>query len=89
LEGIQTLSNKYETDQMLQKTIETNNRLSKHIEALWEEIGEKQSKIYELNYEISELKEEKKDSSKKEDLIERAQFQKDWLENHNHRKVDN
>ena len=74
---------------MLQKTIETNNRLSKHIEALWEEIGEKQSKIYELNYEISELKEEKKDSSKKEDLIERAQFQKDWLENHNHSKVDN
>ena len=75
---------------MLQKTIETNNRLSKHIEALWEEIGEKQSKIYELNYEISELKRgEKKIAQKKKILIERAQFQKDWLENHNHRKVDN
>jgi len=73
---------------MLRQSVETNNKLTKHIEALWVEIGEKQSKIYELNYEISEL-DEKKDSSKKEDLIERAQFQKDWLENYNHRKVDN
>ena len=74
---------------MLRQSVETNNKLTKHIEALWVEIGEKQSKIYELNYEISELKEEKKDSSKKEDLIESAQFQKEWLENYNHRKVDN
>ena len=73
---------------MLRQSVETNNKLTKHIEALWQEIGEKQSKIYELNYEISEL-DEKKDSSKKEDLIERAQFQKDWLENYNHSKVDN
>ena len=73
---------------MLRQSVETNNKLTKHIEALWVEIGEKQSKIYELNYEISEL-DEKKDSSKKEDLIEKAQFQKDWLENYNHSKVDN
>jgi len=83
------MTSKKEMAEMLRQSVETNNKLTKHIEALWVEIGEKQSKIYELNYEISELKEEKKDSSKKEDLIERAQFQKDWLENYNHRKVDN
>ena len=83
------MTNKSATEEMLRQSIENSNRLTKHIEALWEEIGEKQSKIYELNYEISELKEEKKDSSKKEDLIERAQFQKNWLENYNHSKVDN
>ena len=82
------MTSKKEMAEMLRQSVETNNKLTKHIEALWVEIGEKQSKIYELNYEISEL-DEKKDSSKKEDLIERAQFQKDWLENHNHRKVDN
>jgi len=83
------MTNKSATEEMLRQSIENSNRLTKHIEALWEEIGEKQSKIYELNYEISELKEEKKDSSKKEDLIERAQFQKNWLENYNYSKVDN
>ena len=83
------MTSKREVDEILKQSIETNNKLTKHIEALWVEIGEKQSKIYELNYEISELKEEKKDSSKKEDLIERAQFQKEWLENYNHSKVDN
>ena len=83
------MTSKKEMAEMLRQSVETNNKLTKHIEALWQEIGEKQSKIYELNYEISELKEEKKDSSKKEDLIERAQFQKEWLENYNHRKVDN
>lgn len=82
------MTSKKEMAEMLRQSVETNNKLTKHIEALWQEIGEKQSKIYELNYEISEL-DEKKDSSKKEDLIEKAQFQKDWLENYNHRKVDN
>jgi predicted nuclease with TOPRIM domain len=82
------MTSKREVEEILKQSIETNNKLTKHIEALWQEIGEKQSKIYELNYEISEL-DEKKDSSKKEDLIERAQFQKDWLENYNHSKVDN
>jgi len=83
------MTNKSATEEMLRQSIENSNRLTKHIEALWEEIGEKQSRISELNYEISELKEEKKDSSKKEDLIERAQFQKNWLENYNYSKVDN
>jgi len=83
------MTNKSATEEMLKQSIENSNRLTKHIEALWEEIGEKQSRISELNYEISELKEEKKDSSKKEDLIERAQFQKNWLENYNYSKVDN
>jgi len=83
------MTNKSTTEEMLKQSIENSNRLTKHIEALWEEIGEKQSRISELNYEISELKEEKKDSSKKEDLIERAQFQKNWLENYNYSKVDN
>ncbi len=82
------MTSKKEMAEMLRQSVETNNKLTKHIEALWVEIGEKQSKIYELNYEISEL-DEKKDSSKKEDLIEKAQFQKDWLENYNHSKVDN
>ena len=82
------MTSKKEMAEMLRQSVETNNKLTKHIEALWGEIGEKQSKIYELNYEISEL-DEKKDSSKKEDLIERTQFQKDWLENYNHSKVDN
>ena len=82
------MTNKKEMAEMLRQSVETNNKLTKHIEALWQEIGEKQSRIYDLNYEISEL-DEKKDSSKKEDLIERAQFQKEWLENYNHRKVDN
>ena len=83
------MTNKSATEEMLKQSIENSNRLTKHIEALWEEIGEKQSRISELNYEISELKEEKKDISKKEDLIERAQFQKNWLENYNYSKVDN
>ena len=82
------MTSKKEMAEMLRQSVETNNKLTKHIEALWVEIGEKQSKIYELNYEISEL-DEKKDSSKKEDLIEKAKFQKDWLENYNHSKVDN
>ena len=82
------MTSKKEMAEMLRQSVETNNKLTKHIEALWVEIGEKQSKIYELNYEISEL-DEKKDSSKKEDLIERAQFQKNWLENYNYSKVDN
>ena len=82
------MTSKKEMAEMLRQSVETNNKLTKHIEALWVEIGEKQSKIYELNYEISEL-DEKKDSSKKEDLIESAQFQKEWLENYNHSKVDN
>ena len=83
------MTNKYEVEEMLKKAIETNNKLTKHIEALWEEIGQKQTRVQELNWEIEELKEKRKDSLTKEDLIERAQFQKNFLEHYNHRKVDN
>ena len=83
------MTNKSATEEMLRQSIENSNRLTKHIEALWEEIGEKQSRISELNYEISELKEKKNNSLTKEGLIERAQFQKNWLENYNYSKVDN
>jgi len=90
------MANKYETDQMLQKTIETNSKLSKHIEALWEEIGEKQNTLYELKGEIYDLKSDNKEliSKMKECLkkvksTETAQFQKDWLEHFNPGKIDN
>ena len=83
------MTNKYEVEEMLKKAIETNNKLTKHIEALLDEIGQKQTRVQELNWEIEELKEKRKDSLTKEDLIERAQFQKNFLEHYNHRKVDN
>ena len=83
------MTNKYEVEEMLKKSIETNNKLTKHIEALWDEIGQKQTRVQELNWEIEELKEKRKNSLTKEDLIEKAQFQKDWLEHYNHRKIDN
>lgn len=83
------MTNKYEVEEMLKKAIETNNKLTKHIEALWDEIGQKQNRVQELNWEIEELKEKRKNSLTKEDLIEKAQFQKDWLEHYNHRKIDN
>ena len=69
------MSNKYETDQMLQKSIETNSKLSKHIESLWEEIGEKQNTLYELKGEIYDLKSDNKE------LIEKMKqyIQKDTL----------
>lgn len=83
------MTNKYEVEEMLKKAIETNNKLTKHIEALWDEIGQKQNRVQELNWEIEELKEKRENSLTKEDLIEKAQFQKDWLEHYNHRKIDN
>ena len=83
------MASKYEVEQMLKQEIENSNRLTKHIEALWDEIGQKQTRVQELNWEIEELKEKRKDSLTKEDLIERAQFQKNFLEHYNHRKVDN
>ena len=39
------MATKYELEQMLSKTIETNTKLSDHIKGLWEEIGEKQSTL--------------------------------------------
>ena len=90
------MSNKYETDQMLQKSIETNSKLSKHIESLWEEIGEKQNTLYELKGEIYDLKSDNKELIEKmkqyiqeDKATDKAQFQKDWLEHFNPRKTDN
>jgi chromosome segregation ATPase len=83
------MASKYEVEEMLKKSIETNNKLTKHIEALWDEIGQKQTRVQELNWEIEELKEKRNDSLTKKDLTKRAQFQKDWLEHYNHRKIDN
>ena len=50
------MASKKEVEEMLKQSIESGNKNSTHIEALWTEIGEKQSKIYDLNWEISELK---------------------------------
>ena len=90
------MANKYEVEQNLLRTIETNGKLTKHIEALWEEIGQKQSRISDLNWEISELKSENTDLStkikecmEKRHSIKRAQYQKDWLEHFNPMKTDN
>ena len=90
------MATKDELDQMLQKTIETNKIQAEHIKSLWEEIGEKQSTLYELKGEIYDLKDhnrtlakECKECLEKEKMGEKAQFQKEWLENFNPRKVDN
>ena len=90
------MASKYEMEQMLKQEVENTNRLTKHIEALWEEIGQKQTRVQELNWEIDELKADNKEllSKCKECLdkhkkIDKAQFQKDWLEHFNPRKTDN
>ena len=81
---------------LLKLTITSGNRLSKHIQELWTEIGEKQSRIYELKYEVSELKTEKeeliekcKECIQKDSAVARAEFQKEFLENFNPRKINN
>jgi predicted transcriptional regulator len=90
------MASKKEVEEMLKQSIESGNKNSTHIEALWTEIGEKQSKIYDLNWEISELKSENTDLStkikecmEKRHSIKRAQYQKDWLEHFNPMKTDN
>ena len=90
------MATKYELEQMLSKTIETNTKLSEHIKGLWEEIGEKQSTLYELKGEIYDLKDhnrtlarECKECLEKEKMGEKAQFQKNFLESFNSTKVDN
>ena len=85
---------------MLQKVIGTNSKLSNHIEALWDEIGQKQSRIADLNWELDETKSKhketllkfeqyvKKNMKNKKD-IEKAQFQKNWLETFEQERTDN
>ena len=90
------MASKYEVEQNLLRTIETNSKLTKHIEALWDEIGQKQTRVQELNWEIEELKADNKEllNKCKEHLekhkrADKAQFQKEWLEHYNPSKVDN
>ena len=90
------MASKKEVEEMLKQSIESGNKNSTHIEALWTEIGEKQSKIYDLNWEISELKSENtelssqiKERKEKKLTTRRAQYQKDWLEHFNPGKIDN
>jgi predicted transcriptional regulator len=90
------MASKYEIEQMLKQEVENTNRLTKHIEALWDEIGQKQTRVQELNWEIDELKADNKEllSKCKEHLekhkrADKAQFQKEWLEHYNPSKVDN
>ena len=78
------------------KSIESANRLTEHISELWIEIGRKQDRVHDLNYEISELKNEKselvdkcRECLEKDTAIARAEFQKEFLENFNPRKIDN
>ena len=47
------MATKYQLEQMLDKSIESANRLTEHISELWIEIGRKQDRVHDLNYEIS------------------------------------
>ena len=90
------MASKYEVEQMLKQEIENSNRLTKHMEALWEEIGQKQTRVQELNWEIEELKADNtellnkcKERFEKHKKADKAQFQKNWLEHYRPSKVDN
>tara|TARA_R100000458_G_C8154437_1_gene160912 strand:- start:40 stop:303 length:264 start_codon:yes stop_codon:yes gene_type:complete len=87
------MASKYEIEQMLQQSIENGNRQSKHIEGLWNEIGQKQDRIADLNWEISELKSENETLIEKQKekvkAISRAQYQKDFIDAYSHRRTDN
>ena len=90
------MASKYELEQMLNKSIENAHRLTEHVSELWIEIGRKQDRVQDLNYEIAELKNEKSDliekcreCMQKDNDVARAEFQKEFLENFNPRKVDN
>ena len=81
---------------MLKLSIDNGNRLSKHIEDLWIDIGEKQERIQSQNWEISGLRDEKdeliekcRECIHKGSAVARAEFQKEFLENFNPRKINN
>jgi uncharacterized coiled-coil DUF342 family protein len=90
------MATKYTLEDMLSKTIENSHKLTEHVSELWIEIGRKQDRIHDLNYEITELKNEKSDliekcreCMQKDSAVARAEFQKEFLENFNPRKIDN
>ena len=51
---------KYESDLVIQQLIETNQKLTDQLKNLWEEVGYKNDRVRDLNYEVSELKTEVK-----------------------------
>ena len=51
---------KYETDLIIQQLIETNQKLTDQLKNLWEEVGYKNDRVRDLNYEVAELKTEVK-----------------------------
>ena len=83
------MASKYEIEVMLKQSIENTNRLTKHIEALWTEIGEKQTAYYDIKYELSVLKTDHKELLDECRKKGRAQVQKEWLEHYNPMKIDN
>jgi len=90
------MATKYALEDMLSKTIENSHKLTEHVSELWIEIGRKQDRIHDLNYEVTELKNEKSDliekcreCMQKDSAVARAEFQKEFLENFNPRKIDN
>jgi len=90
------MATKYTLEDMLSKTIENSHKLTEHVSELWIEIGRKQDRIHDLNYEVTELKNEKSDliekcreCMQKDSAVARAEFQKEFLENFNPRKIDN
>jgi len=94
------MASKSEIEGMLKQSIENSNKLSKHIEALWIEIGEKQTAYYDIKYELSEIKSKHRECLDKfKEYVEgnrkhkkdtkEAQFQKDWIENFSYERTDN
>ena len=83
------MASKYEIEEMLKQSLENSNRLSKHIEALWVEIGEKQTAYYDIKFELSTLKTDHKELLQECRQKGKAQVQKEWLEHYSPRKTDN
>ena len=83
------MASKYEIEQNLLRTIETNGKLAKHIEALWDEIGEKQTVYQDIKYELSILKTDHKELLQECRQKGKAQVQKEWLEHCDPMKTDN
>jgi|TARA_R100000781_G_scaffold48267_1_gene32260 predicted nucleic acid-binding Zn-ribbon protein len=87
------MASKYEVEQMLIQSIENCNKQSKHIEGLWDEIGQKQNRIADLNWEITELKSENEEliekQKEKEKAISKAQYQKNFIDAYSYRRTDN
>ena len=83
------MASKYEIEEMLKQSLENTNRLTKHIEALWTEIGEKQTAYYDIKYELSVLKTDHKELLDECRKKGRAQVQKEWLEHYHPMKIDN